>query len=78
MICHPCRGGTHEDCPELARQARLEGIVLAGSQLCECRHRVPYKTKTGRLLTDADVDALAVEAERGYDVSGLAGKAVTS
>jgi predicted DNA-binding transcriptional regulator YafY len=30
-----------------------------------------YVTKTGRVLTDADFEALADEAERGYDVSHL-------
>ncbi len=27
-----------------------------------------YRTKTGRILTDADIKGLADEAERGYDV----------
>jgi hypothetical protein len=31
-----------------------------------------YRTKTGRVLTDADIEALAEEAERGYDVAELA------
>jgi hypothetical protein len=26
-----------------------------------------YKTRTGRVLTDADIDAMAEDAERGYD-----------
>lgn len=30
-----------------------------------------YVTKTGRVLTDADLDALADEAERGYDVERI-------
>lgn len=30
-----------------------------------------YRTKSGRVLTDADIEALADEAERGYDVSHL-------
>ncbi|HET6299156.1 MAG TPA: DEAD/DEAH box helicase family protein, partial [Kribbella sp.] len=30
-----------------------------------------YRTKTGRILTDADVQALADEAERGYDTEEL-------
>lgn len=30
-----------------------------------------YTTNTGRVLTDRDIEALAAEAERGYDVSGL-------
>ncbi len=33
-----------------------------------------YRTKTGRVLTDADFEALADEAERGYDVSHLVKK----
>jgi predicted HicB family RNase H-like nuclease len=33
-----------------------------------------YRTKTGRVLTDADIEALADEAERGYDVEHLAKK----
>jgi hypothetical protein len=32
-----------------------------------------YVTKTGRVMTDAEIEALADEAERGYDVSGLQG-----
>ena len=31
----------------------------------------PYKTKTGKVLTDADIEAMADEAERGYDVEAL-------
>jgi len=30
-----------------------------------------YRTKTGRTLTDADIQAMADEAERGYDVAAL-------
>ncbi len=30
-----------------------------------------YKTNTGKVLTDADIEALADEAERGYDVEAL-------
>lgn len=30
-----------------------------------------YKTKTGKVLTDADIEALADEVERGYDVDAL-------
>jgi hypothetical protein len=30
-----------------------------------------HRTKTGRILTEADMEALAREAEQGYDVSGL-------
>ena len=30
-----------------------------------------YTTKTGKTLTDADIEAMADEAERGYDVEVL-------
>lgn len=30
-----------------------------------------YRTKTGKVLTDADIEAMADEAERGYDVENL-------
>ena len=30
-----------------------------------------YRTKSGRVLTDADIEQLAGEAERGYDVEEL-------
>ena len=30
-----------------------------------------FRTKTGKVLTDADIQALADEAEAGYDVSHL-------
>lgn len=30
-----------------------------------------YRTKTGKLLTDADIVSMADEAERGYDVEPL-------
>lgn len=31
----------------------------------------PYKTMTGKVLTDADIEAMADEAEPGYDVETL-------
>jgi uncharacterized protein (DUF4415 family) len=30
-----------------------------------------YRTKTGKILTDAEIEAMADEAERGYDVEAL-------
>jgi hypothetical protein len=30
-----------------------------------------YTTRTGKVLTDADIDAIATEVERGYDVEVL-------
>ncbi len=38
------------------------------------RGEAPYVTKTGKVLTTEDIEALADEAERGYDVSHLKGK----
>jgi type I restriction enzyme, R subunit len=32
----------------------------------------PYRTKSGRILTEREIEALAAEAERGYDVDELA------
>ncbi len=31
----------------------------------------PYRTTTGKVLTDFDIEALADEAEQGYDVEEL-------
>jgi hypothetical protein len=31
-----------------------------------------YRTKTGRILTEEELEELAAEAERGYDVEELA------
>lgn len=31
----------------------------------------PYTTKTGKVLTDAHIEAMADAAERGYDVEEL-------
>lgn len=31
----------------------------------------PYRTRTGKILTDADIEAIADEAERGYDFEAL-------
>ncbi len=31
----------------------------------------PYRTESGRVLTDADIEAMADEAERGYEVAML-------
>lgn len=31
----------------------------------------PYRTRTGKVLSDADIEAMADEAERGYDVEVL-------
>lgn len=33
-----------------------------------------YRTKTGKVLTDADIEAMADEAERDFDVEELKGR----
>ncbi|HLI53897.1 MAG TPA: hypothetical protein VKU88_06215 [Acidimicrobiales bacterium] len=33
-----------------------------------------YKAKSGKVLTGADIEAMADEAERGYDVDSLLGR----
>lgn len=43
----------------------------SGSTRCDDCGVEGYQTKTGRILTDEDIEALADEAERGYDVSHL-------
>ena len=32
----------------------------------------PYRTKSGKVLADTDIEAMADEAERGYDIEQLA------
>src|SRR6266511_101569 len=53
--------------PEAVPQSAPE----AGKQPVSGKPRA-YRTKSGRVLTDADIEALADEAERGYDVARLA------
>ena len=51
---------------ESYRQGFIHGWVTGreGFDLAE----EPYVTKTGKVLSDSDIEALADEAERGYDV----------
>ena len=44
---------------------------LLSRLLARFRRQPVYRTKSGRILTDADIQALADEAERGYDVDHL-------
>jgi hypothetical protein len=37
----------------------------------------PYRTRSGRILTEEELDALAAEAERGYDVEELTRRKAT-
>ena len=47
-----------------------------GIHRCLCGRRKPeeYITKSGKVLTDTDIQALADEAEQGYDISQLASR----
>lgn len=36
-----------------------------------------YRTRTGKVLTEADLDALAEEAERGYEIDPAKGVTCT-
>jgi hypothetical protein len=45
--------------------------ALFSHPLARLRRKPVYRTKSGRILTDADIQALADEAERGYDVEHL-------
>jgi hypothetical protein len=40
MICPPCRGNRHHDCPELARQLNplISKTDKIGSSKCYCAH----------------------------------------
>lgn len=51
--------------------AHTENLIERVYQLEQQAH---YHTKTGKVLTNEDIQALADEAERGYDVSHLKDK----
>jgi hypothetical protein len=56
----------------LASGCMLSNVQRKKVQAIIDEHNATYVTKTGRVLTAADIEALAEEAERGYDVSHLA------
>jgi len=55
------------DCPH----TNVHQLHDATTYLCKDCGVEGYRTKTGRILTNEDIEALADEAERGYDVSEL-------
>jgi hypothetical protein len=63
--CATCRAGVGQATAYL--RANPGGEVAVG-QLWWAGREPPPVTKTGRVLTDADLNALADEAERGYDL----------
>ena len=55
---------------------KLRDTFSEALQLALGRHpaqQIPrtYRTKSGKILTDEDIEALADEAERGYDITKL-------
>jgi hypothetical protein len=61
-VLHEAEGGGRDDIDFSAL-----GTVLAALD----PEQKPYRTKSGRVLTDAEIEALADEAERGYDIDHL-------
>jgi hypothetical protein len=72
----PLSGSTDE---EVRIYEDATGIIVGNTQasygyvyVCGyLKHHLPAVTKTGQVLTDEDFEALADEAERGYDVERL-------
>jgi hypothetical protein len=60
---------------ELANECEVEPADPTICDACAAyliaQEKKPMDSLTGRVLTDADIEALADEAERGYDVSHL-------
>lgn len=54
-------------CPRCGRLSTVPSEVREG-YCAVCQERTGYRTKTGRVLTDQDFEALVAEAERGYDI----------
>ena len=44
---------------------------MAEFDVVDLAPKTEYRTKSGRVLTEEDIEALAAEAEKGYDVSHL-------
>lgn len=64
----PAWGVTCRDCGQRLRL--LDDQVWASQETgADCPGG--YRTKTGQILTAADIDALATEAEHGYDLTRL-------
>lgn len=82
----PLASPAHDSSPHLhSHEGALSGPMaddphdhLHAHQYAGVTHRHPHShqpaliTRTGKVLSDADVQALADEAERGYDVSQIA------
>ena len=66
VACPRCGAGVGEPC---VAASGASAPPHAGRR--ERAREVPIRTKTGKVLTDADIEALADEAERGYDISQI-------
>jgi hypothetical protein len=56
----------------LEAEIRNEWLALIHERQADAdRRALPLRTKTGRVLTDADIERLADEAEKGYDVDKI-------
>lgn len=55
----------------VVREAQETADAIVDRALAALEPGLPLVTKSGRVLTDADIEALADEAEAGYDVSLL-------
>lgn len=72
-LCDDCYSiGAHNAVKE-ARE--MSDKIKEAFALREARARMSdeggYRTKTGHVLTDAEIEALADEAEQGYDIEHL-------
>jgi|KBSMisStaDraftv2_1062788.scaffolds.fasta_scaffold173882_4 hypothetical protein len=61
---------THTEWHENA-QLRMDTHAEIMGKQTQVLEKLTYRTKTGKVLTDAEIQALADEAEAGYDVSHL-------
>ena len=59
---------------ELEQKTVTPDDSMAIAERLRAGDQTTYRTKTGKILTDADIEALADEAEAGYDVEHLKGK----
>lgn len=64
-----------EDPPNETQATMTEGVIIgldmAEAIVHEVFGRQPLITKSGKVLTDEDIERLADEAERGYDIENL-------
>ncbi len=57
--------------PEADSREGLCNTIFSVRKTADAEPSKPYRTKTGNLLTDADIETLATEVDRDYDVAPL-------